>query len=76
MPKFNYSLSSFIVYCILFIGGLYEMLLSGNFSSYSTSGKIKSIIVMALIDIAIVFYFFETKPKVRNSVFNNFRLKK
>ncbi|AXG68195.1 hypothetical protein KORDIASMS9_00385 [Kordia sp. SMS9] len=63
MSKFKNNLPTFLVYCILLIGGLYEILFSGNFSSYSTSGKIKSLILLALIGLLIVMYFYRDKEK-------------
>jgi len=61
MSNYNKQLPNFIVYCVLFIGGLYELILSGNFSSYSTTGLIKSIIALALVGLLIVMYFYRNK---------------
>jgi hypothetical protein len=63
MFKYNDRLPTFIVHCVLFIGGLYEILFSGNFSNYSTSGKVKTIIVMVAIAILILLYIFRDKSK-------------
>lgn len=61
MSKFSYIKSTLVVCCIIFIGGLYEIFFSGNFSSYSTSGMVKSIVLMALIAFIIILYFFRNK---------------
>jgi len=63
MFKYNDRLPIFLLHCFLFLGGLYEMLISGNFSNYSTSGKVKTFIVMAIIALAIILYLFRDKSK-------------
>ena len=63
MKKKNNRLPKFIIYCVLFAGGLYEIFLTGNFTNYSTSGKIKSIILMILITLLIVLHLFRDKSK-------------
>ena len=63
MSTYNNQLPNFILYCILFIGGLYELIISGNFSNYSTGGKIKSIIALSLVGVLIIIYFFKNKGK-------------
>ena len=63
MIKCNEQLPNFILYCVLFFGSMYEIVFSGNFSSYSTSGKVKSIILTVLIGILIIMYLYRDKSK-------------
>ena len=63
MSKIKNDLPRFILYCILLGGGLYEVFFTGNFSSYSTSGKVKSIIVLAILGVLMTLYFFKSKTE-------------